>query len=52
MTTKEEIIQTLQDCECELLGIECIPLIGISIDQTGKNGFEKAHTWKSVIGNR
>ncbi|KAJ3554884.1 hypothetical protein NM688_g2879 [Phlebia brevispora] len=34
MTSKEEIIETLQDY------------------RDGRNGFEKAHTWKSIIGNR
>ena len=34
MTTREEIMQTLQDYSL------------------GMNGFEKAHTWKSEIGNR
>ena len=22
------------------------------VDREGKNGFEKAHTWKSIIGNQ
>ncbi|KAF7793035.1 hypothetical protein EIP86_004140 [Pleurotus ostreatoroseus] len=34
MTTKEEIMETLQDY------------------QYGRNGFEKAHVWKSIIGHQ
>jgi quercetin 2,3-dioxygenase len=55
MTTREEIQQTLMDCESDLsLWYTCIALeltiIYVLADQLGQNGFEKAHTFKSTIG--
>ena len=50
MTNKQEIINTLEDCEQLYNG--SVYMLMLAIDREGKNGFEKAHTWKSIIGNQ
>lgn len=53
MTSRQEIQQTLLDCENTALHGPSPTLTDILLaDQFGKNGFEKAHTWKSLIGGR
>lgn len=51
MTNKEEIQKTLLDCTYGSLGGNMAETDYIA-DQMGMNGFEKAHTWKSKIGNK
>ena len=52
MTTRTEIVEALQDCEYSTPADGWfLNLFTPLPDQFGRNGFEKAHTWKSVIGN-
>ena len=51
MTNREEIIQTVKDCELTRRD-RCDAQANLFLDQAGQNGFEKAHTWRSKIGNR
>ena len=50
MTTKEEIQQTLLDCTPTMVDYSLLLLIS-SLDQMGRNGFEKARVWQSEIGH-
>lgn len=55
MTTREEIMETLQDCKqfCRMTSMTTLTgNISICTDQQGRNGFEKAHSWKSIIGHQ
>ena len=52
MTSRREIVEALQDCESVLFSFLTHVHSRPRADQFGRNGFEKAHTWKSVIGNR
>ena len=54
MNTKDEIQKTLVDCKYHHSGM--VSLCSVidyrrRTDRLGQNGFEKAHVWKSKIGN-
>lgn len=50
MTNKQEIVNTLEDCK--QMYCDSMYMLISALDREGKNGFEKAHTWKSIIGNQ
>jgi hypothetical protein len=52
MTSREEIQKTLIDCKSSLGLCRELWLTMNTIDQSGQNGFEKAHTWKSEIAQK
>lgn len=51
MTNRQEIQDTLMDCKFVQRNKIFALLTSFLVDQTGKNGFEKAHTWKSKIAH-
>ncbi len=53
MTSREDIQKTLIDCMyLTTIHDEVGELIDLCVDQSGKNGFERAHTWKSEIARK
>ena len=50
MTTKQEIQQALLDCTRNSGSSTFLVTNDNYLDQMGRNGFEKAHVWKSEIG--
>lgn len=57
MTSRSEIQQTLLDCKYYHICTPSVIMVklmsrGRATDQFARNGFEKAHSWKSDLGQQ